>query len=166
MTIEQIISDPALKSRIEKRDSDGTGCSCMFFDLGNGQGIKVYNSDEICDKTHKAQQDLAQYGIAPNTGKKFRCGGKFCYETEVVNVVGTVHEPSSMHYAPYAAAHDKIVALKWKLRKRGYLFPDAHLGNVGFRDDNPDEYLVIDCELGQCKITFQNSASVKRVPMN
>lgn len=83
--IATLMDDDSIVAQAEA--SPFGGVSAKFFQINDEWGIKVfhYASEEYCDEVYENQRLLAEHGLAPPVGVKFKVGEQWCYSTRVAS---------------------------------------------------------------------------------
>lgn len=113
------------KEFIKRLASAPSGVECHFIQINNKIGWKVYNERIDRDRAFYNQRRASRHGLGPDTGKRFKMHDYYCYETEVVEVVGRYTIPEDY----------EIRELKSQLyEKIDWQFYDDHDDNLGYKN--------------------------------
>lgn len=130
----EIVADAVAKNDACKSPS---GISCYFIKLNDDWGLKVYREKWERDLAYERQNLMAQHGYAPTTGTTFDIGEKYCYVTQMAEVLidDTIRKRCYYAYADKAmeltkaGVNQEIRSLRDKMSALGFDPCDDHYGN-------------------------------------
>lgn len=116
---------------------DAEGCDCQFYNI-DGIGVKVYLDKKLRDHCYKWQKYASRFGLGPECHTRFECNGKYCFITEIVDIVR-----DGKFFEKFETGKEYI---EWTTSKRKFLMDclfaigielsDFHNGNWGFRGND------------------------------